>query len=76
MSVGTNEPTREVVNKVLLMFRMFQMDVKDIKCPLEWWAKHEFLFPNVAFLVHHILGIVGFQIEIEYKFEDMSFTIR
>jgi hypothetical protein len=50
MSIGTNELTKEVVNKELLMFRRFQMDVKDIKCPLEWWAKHESLFPIVAFL--------------------------
>jgi hypothetical protein len=26
------------------MFRKFQVDVKDIKCPLEWWVKHEFVF--------------------------------
>jgi hypothetical protein len=32
---GTNEPTKDVVNKELLMFRRFQMDVRDIKCPLE-----------------------------------------
>jgi hypothetical protein len=49
MSIGTNEPTKEVVKKELLMFRRFQVDVKDMKCPLEWWAKHESLFPIVAF---------------------------
>jgi hypothetical protein len=38
MSLGINEPTKEVVNKELLMFKRFQMDVKDIKCPLKWWA--------------------------------------
>jgi hypothetical protein len=64
---GTSELSKEVVNKELLMFRRFQVDVKNIKCPLEWWAKHESLFPIVAFLVHHILSIFGFQIEIENK---------
>jgi hypothetical protein len=44
-----NELTKEVVNKELLIFKRFQVDVKDIKCPLEWWAKHEFLFLIVAF---------------------------
>jgi uncharacterized protein YbbC (DUF1343 family) len=36
MFVKTNEPTKEVVNKELLMFRRFQVDVEHIKCPLEW----------------------------------------
>jgi hypothetical protein len=49
MSIQTNEPTKEVLNKELMMFRRFQVDVKDIKCLLEWWAKHEILFPIVAF---------------------------
>jgi hypothetical protein len=68
MSIGTNEPTKEVVNKELLMFRRFQVDVKDIKCPLERWAKHESLFPIMAFLIHQILGIIGFQIETKITF--------
>jgi len=52
MSAKTSEPTKEVVNKELLMFKRFQMDVKNIKCPLKWWAKHKSLFPIVAFLIH------------------------
>jgi hypothetical protein len=51
MSVGTSEPTKEVVNMELLMFR-FEVNIKDIKCPLKWWAKHESLFSIVAFFVH------------------------
>ncbi len=35
MYAKTNEPTKEVVNKELLMFKRFQMDVKDIKCFLK-----------------------------------------
>ncbi len=30
--VGTNEPTKEEVNKELQMFTRFEVDVKDIKC--------------------------------------------
>jgi hypothetical protein len=39
------------------------VDVKDIKCLLEWWAKHESIFPTMAFFACQILGIVSFQIE-------------
>jgi hypothetical protein len=56
-----------VVNKELLMLRRFQVDVKDIKCLLEWWAKHKSLFPTVVFLARQILGIVDSQIETEKK---------
>ncbi len=55
-------------DKQLQMFIRFQVDVKDIKCPLEWWAKHESLFPIVAFIACQILGIVSFQIEIKIIF--------
>jgi hypothetical protein len=50
------------------MFKSFQMDVKDIKCLLEWWAKHKSLFPTVAFLACQIVGIVGFQIDTNFIF--------
>ncbi len=63
MYAGTSEPTKEVVNKELLMFRRFQVDVKEINCPLKWWVKHESLFPTMAFLAHQIFGIVSSQIE-------------
>ncbi len=43
MFARTSEPTKEVVNKELQMFRKFQMNVKDIKWLLEWWVKHEFV---------------------------------
>jgi hypothetical protein len=52
MSTRTSESTKEVVNKELLMFKKFQVDAKDIKCPLDWWVKHESLFPTMAFLAH------------------------
>ncbi len=41
------------------------MDVKNIKCPFQWWQKHEGMFPIVGFLVQQIFGVVGSQIEIE-----------
>ncbi len=44
------------------------MDVKDIKCPLEWWAKLESMFPTMASFTHQILGNIGFQTEIERVF--------
>jgi hypothetical protein len=46
----TNEPTKELVKKELLIFKRYQMDVKDIKCPLQWWLKHEAMFPIVGLL--------------------------
>jgi hypothetical protein len=52
MSAKKSEPTKEVVNKELQMSRKCQVDVKDIKCPLEWWVKHEYLFPSVTFFAH------------------------
>jgi hypothetical protein len=50
MTTNTNEPTKEVVNLELLIFKRFQMDVKNIKCPFEWWEKHESMFPTIGFL--------------------------
>jgi hypothetical protein len=50
MSIGINESMKEVVNKELQLFIRFQVDVKDIKWLLKWWAKHEFIFPILAFL--------------------------
>ncbi len=50
MSIGINEAMKEVVNKELQLFIRFQVDVKDIKWLLEWWAKHECIFPILTFL--------------------------
>jgi hypothetical protein len=27
----------ELIKKELLIFRKYQLDIKDIKCPLQWW---------------------------------------
>jgi len=53
------------VKRELLVFRIYQLDVKDIKCLLQWWQKHEAMFPIVGFLAQQILGIIGSQIERE-----------
>jgi len=36
MTLNTSEPTMELVNKELFIFRHYQMHVKDIKSPLQW----------------------------------------
>ncbi len=59
MSIRSNEPKKKLVNKELQMFRKFQTDVKDTKCPLEWWGKHECLFWIVTFLACQFFFIVG-----------------
>jgi hypothetical protein len=66
--VNISEPVEKLVKKELLIFRRYQLDVKDIKCPLQWWQKHEAMFPTIGFLARQTLGIVGFQIETERIF--------
>ncbi len=34
MTTNISEPTIELVNKELLIFKHYQVDVKDFKCPL------------------------------------------
>jgi hypothetical protein len=34
MTVSTSEPTTKLINRELLIFRHYQVDVKDMKCPL------------------------------------------
>ncbi len=51
MTTSTSEPTIELVNRKLMIFRCYQVDVKDIKCPLQWWEKHESMFPTVGFVL-------------------------
>jgi hypothetical protein len=62
MTTNTSEPTMKSVNRELLIFRHYQVNVKDIKCPLQWWEKHESMFPIVGFCVKQILGIIGCQL--------------
>jgi hypothetical protein len=63
MITNTSEPTIELVNRELLIFRLYKVNVKNIKCPLQLWEKHESMFPIVGFSTKKILRIVGSQIE-------------
>jgi hypothetical protein len=36
-TANTNEPAEELVKMELLVFRRYQLDAKDIKCPIQWW---------------------------------------
>jgi len=68
MTVNTSVSMAKLVNKELLIFRRFQMDPKEIKCPLQRWQKHESMFPTVGSLAQQILQIVESQIETERIF--------
>jgi hypothetical protein len=41
---------------------------KGNQIPFQWWDKHEAMFPTIGFLIHHILRIIGSQIEIKRIF--------
>jgi hypothetical protein len=34
---STSELVKELVKRELLISGRYQLDVKDIKCPLQWW---------------------------------------
>jgi hypothetical protein len=68
MIVSTSELLTKLVSRKLLIFRKFQVDFKEINCPLQWWKKHESMFPIVGFFAQQILEIDGSQIEIENIF--------
>jgi hypothetical protein len=40
------------------IFTKCQLDVNDIKPPLQWWQRHEAMFLTIGFLTRQILGIV------------------
>jgi hypothetical protein len=68
MTTNTSEPTIEFINRKLLIFKYYQVDVKKLNVhfnsfPLPWWGKHENMFPTFGFYARQILGIVGSQIE-------------
>jgi hypothetical protein len=51
MIVSTCELVTKLVNRNLLIFKRFQVNFKEIKCPLQWWQKHEYMLPIIGFLV-------------------------
>jgi hypothetical protein len=63
MTTNISELATKLINRVLLIFKRYQVDVKNIKRPLQWWEKHKSMFPTIVFCANQILGIVGFQIE-------------
>ncbi len=52
------------------------MDPKDIKCPLQWWGKHEAMFLTIDFLAYQILSISGSQIETKRIFSLVGIYIN
>ncbi len=68
ITFSTSEPTIDSINKELLVFKCYEVDVKNIKRPLQWWEKHENMFPIVGFCARQILRVVEFQIETKIIF--------
>jgi hypothetical protein len=68
MITNTSEPTTKLVNRELIIFKHYKVDVKNIKCPLHWWEKHGSMFLIIGFCARQILRIIGFQIEIKRIF--------
>jgi hypothetical protein len=68
MVTSTNELTKELVNKKLMIFCKFQANAKNIKCPLEWWKNLNLCSQLLVFFSRQILGIIGSQNEIEKIF--------
>jgi hypothetical protein len=52
MAINTNEPTIVLVNNEFFIFSHYLVDVKDIKCPLQWWRKHENMFSTIGFVLN------------------------
>ncbi len=68
MTTNTSEPTMKLINKELLIFKRYQVNVENIKSPPQWWEKWKNMFPTIGFCARQILEIVGFQIEMERIF--------
>jgi len=51
MTSETSEHSKKLVRQELDLVKRY-LNIKDIKCPLDWWAKHELMFPIVALLAH------------------------
>jgi hypothetical protein len=70
---GSTIESIELVKEEVLIFKRYQLDIKDIECLLQWWQIHEAMFPIVGFLTQQILGIIESQIEIERIFLWLEF---
>jgi hypothetical protein len=67
IAVNTSGLTTKLNNREHFIFMYYQMDVKNIKCPLQWWEKHENMF-HIGFFVKKILRIIESQIEMNNVF--------
>jgi hypothetical protein len=65
MTISANESRIILVIEELFIFQHYQVDVEDIKCPLQRWENHESMFCTIGFCIKEIFGIVGSQIEID-----------
>ncbi len=68
MNASKSEPTKELINRELLIFRRYQVNVKEINYPLQWWQRHESMLFAMGFHSCQILGIVGSSIETNKTF--------
>ncbi len=70
--VKNNEKmTLFVVKEQLNHFNVTKVN-KECKDPLAWWRAHEVLFSYVTFVAPHLLGNIGFQIEVEISFNNID----
>jgi hypothetical protein len=67
IAINTSGLTTKLNNREHFIFMYYQMDVKNIKCPLQWWEKHENMF-HIGFFVKKILRIIESQIEMNNVF--------
>jgi hypothetical protein len=52
MTIFAFELVIKLIDREVLMFKHFQVDVKEINCHFQWWEKHESMnFPITRFLV-------------------------
>jgi hypothetical protein len=47
--VNTNELMKKLVGKELLIFKRYQVHIKNIKYPFQWWEKHKSIFSIIGF---------------------------
>jgi hypothetical protein len=59
MIAKTNEPIKELINRELLISKRYQVDEKEIKCPLQMVEKNEFVFLTFGFPTCQKISIAG-----------------
>jgi hypothetical protein len=46
---STNEPTKEPMKRELLLFKHYQLDIKEINSLVLWWKQYETMFLTIWF---------------------------